>query len=203
MTDVASAPPAEPTTPPVSSEKTRRQTFFWERAHNGDLPDGADLAALRRGIGREPGSVPAMWRYYTTLDREGRLTARLRAEHVALTLYAVHQQSLPSPAHRAGTGLGTAVLALRNSDRFSPDAVDRRFNAAATATSLDEAAYHLRGLVRQLRHIPQSLDYNQLQQDLINWQHPDRVGQVRRRWGGQYFLGRGRDGDRASTTSAR
>ncbi|SBW22911.1 hypothetical protein FDG2_3299 [Candidatus Protofrankia californiensis] len=196
MTDVASAPPAEPAAPPASPEKTR-QPMFWEHAHTGDLPDGADLAALRRGIGREPGSVPAMWRYYTALDREGRLTARLRAEHVALTLYAVHQQSLPSPAHRFGTGLGAALLALRDSDRFSPDAVDRRFNAAATATSLDEAAYHLRGLVRQLRQVPQSLDYTQLLRDFVDWQHPERVGQVRRRWGAQYFLGR----DRAGTTS--
>jgi CRISPR system Cascade subunit CasB len=172
--------------------------MFWERAHKGDLPDGADLAALRRGIGREPGSVPAMWRYYTALDHEGRLTARLRAEHIALTLYATHQQSLPAPAHYSGTGLGEAILALRCSGKFSPDAVDRRFNAAATATSLDEAAYHLRGLVRQLRNVPQSLDYTRLWKDLIDWQHPEHVGRVRRRWGAQYFLGR----DRADTSAA-
>ncbi len=185
MTNVASVPPADPA--------VSRRPMFWERDHTGGLPDGADLAALRRGIGREPGSVPSMWRYYTKLDHEGRLTAPLRAEHVALTLYAAHQQSLPSPAHRSGTGLGEAILALRRSDKFSPDAVDRRFNAAATAVSLDEAAYHLRGLVRQLRQVPQSLDYTRLLWDLVDWQHPEEIGRVRRRWGAQYFTGRDRE----------
>jgi CRISPR system Cascade subunit CasB len=173
---------------------------FWERAHNGDLPDGADLAALRRGIGREPGSVPAMWPYYTTLDPEGHLTRQLRAEHVALTLFAVHQQSLPTPVHQAGIGLGKAVLALRDSEKFSPAAVDRRFAAAATATTLDEAAHHLRGLVRQLRQVQHGgFDYTQLWRDLVAWQSPDRVGRVRRRWGTQYFIGRDR-GDKTDKT---
>ncbi len=191
-------PEASPA-PPTPPEHARRPPF-WERAHAGDLPDGAELAALRRGIGREPGGVPAMWPYYTALDAEGRLTARLRAEHVALTLFAVHQQSLPTAAHHAGTGLGRAVLALRDSEKFSPAAVDRRFAAAATATSLDEAAHHLRGLVRQLRQVPHGLDYTQLWADLVAWQYPEKVGRVRRRWGAQYFLGRDRS-EKATPTS--
>jgi CRISPR system Cascade subunit CasB len=184
-----------PTPSGPAQEPWARSRYFWERLPSGKSPDGADLAALRVGVGREAGSVPSMWRHYTMLTADGRLSTRLRAEHVALTLYAIHQQSQPTSVHRTGIGLGKAVHALRASEKFSPDAVDRRFNAVATATSLDECAHHLRGLVRQLRLISQGLDYTALVADLDGWQHPARIGRVRRDWGRQYFLGR----DRADT----
>lgn len=161
--------------------------FFWQQFADGTRPDGADLAALRRGVGREPGSVPEMWRYYTTLTADGQLTAALVAEHLALTLFAVHQQSRTQPMHRDGIGLGSALLALKRSGRFSDDAVDRRFAAAATATSLPELAVHLRGLVGQLRGVDQPLDYTRLTGELRGWQSPERVGTIRRRWGAAYF----------------
>lgn len=183
MTTDAAAPAATP-------DQADRSPFFWETFGRNKLPDGADLAALRRGVGREAGSVPAMWPYYRKLNQKGLLTAELRAEHVALTLYAIHQQSVREPVHRPDVGVGTALKQLRGSGRFSPEAVDRRFGAAATATSLDEAAYHLRGLVRQLRQVPQGLSYTTLFEDLVNWQNPERVGSVRRRWGADYFIGR-------------
>ena len=85
-------------------------------------------------------------------------------------------------------GVGTALQALRRSEKFSPEAVDRRFSAAATATSLGEVAAHLRGLITQLRAIGQGLDYDLLVRDLVNWQNPERRVGVRRRWGGQYFI---------------
>ncbi|OHV19237.1 type I-E CRISPR-associated protein Cse2/CasB [Parafrankia soli] len=157
---------------------------------------------MRRGAGRDPGTVPQMWRHYTTLDQKGQETADLRAEHAALILFAMHQQSQTRLMHTVGVGLGAAVRRLRESEKFSADAVDRRFEAAATATSLSEASYHLRGLVRQLRGLPQPLDYTELYWDLVAWQDPDRIGQVRRRWGSQYFPGRDRKTDTAASTAS-
>lgn len=171
--------------------------FYWQRHTDGHgqwgergSPPGADLAALRRGIGREPGSAPEMWPYYTTLTENGALTQPLRAEHLALTLFAVHQQSLLQPVHREGVGLGSAMLALRRDQDSSPEAVDRRFGAAATATSLSEVAHHLRGLITQIRRLtPQpGLDYSQLFRDLWSWQSSERITRVRREWGSQYFV---------------
>ncbi|MCK9929611.1 type I-E CRISPR-associated protein Cse2/CasB [Frankia sp. Mgl5] len=192
----------EASTPAPSTGATPPPRFFWERPHAGGRPDGADLAALRRGAGRDPGTVPQMWRYYTTLNQEGWGTPGLRAEHAALVLFAMHQQSQTRLMHAAGVGLGAAVRCLRESDKFSSDAVDRRFEAAATATSLSEASYHLRGLVRQLRGLPQPLDYTRLYWDLLSWQNPDRIGQVRRRWGSQYFPGRDRKTETAVSTTS-
>jgi CRISPR system Cascade subunit CasB len=161
---------------------------FWQpRPDRPGGPPGADLAAVRRGVGREPGVVPSMWPYYTTLRADGTVGIRLRAEHLALTLYAVHQQSQPTSMHSPGVGVGAAALRLRSSGKFSPEAVDRRFHAIATATTLAEVGMHLRGLVTQLRGIGQPLDYDWLDRDLRDWQDPARQSAVRRRWGGQYY----------------
>ncbi len=157
-------------------------------------PPGEDLAALRRGIDREPGTVPAMWRFYTTLTEDGRISRALRAEHVALTLFGVHQQSQRSPVHRSGIRVGSAIHALRHSGAFSSEAVDRRFAAAATARSLGELAVHLRGLVSQLRGVQQGLDYDILLRDLRSWQYPDGLRNTQRHWGAQYFTPREKGG---------
>jgi CRISPR system Cascade subunit CasB len=191
--------------------------FYWARYTSGngrwrrtagrspEGPPGVELAALRRGLGREPGSVPAMWPFYVLTNDEGERTPEFDAEHAALTLFAVHQQSQALPMHRAGIGLGTAVLELRKRRGGGPpdtsaktaagsapdwskvDAVDRRFGAAATATDLDELVMHLRGLVTQLRGIGQPLDYDTLHAELRDWTSPRGAGRVRRRWGMQYF----------------
>lgn len=185
------------TTPPAASQRP----YFWQRHtdgrgrwRSGGSPTGQDLAALRRGLGREAGEVPQMWPFYTRLREDGSCGPDLRAEHLALNLFAVHQQSKAHPMHQRGIGLGAALLAARRSGLYSPDGIDRRFAAAATATTLTELAGHLRGLINQLRAVQHDgrrghpLDYTLLFNDLWTWQQPDRAGEVRRRWGSQYFV---------------
>jgi len=173
---------------------TAAPRYIWELplhpTRAGDLSgvNGAVLAALRRGIGREAGTVPEMWPYYRELNDSGTLTAKLRAEHLTMTLFAVHQQSNPKRVHQRQIGIGTAMAALRDSGTFSVEAIQRRFATFATATSLTEAGTHLRGLITQLRSIDQRLDYTQLMNDLVSWQYPGSVGGVRRRWGMQFFI---------------
>ncbi|NNJ63451.1 MAG: type I-E CRISPR-associated protein Cse2/CasB [Dactylosporangium sp.] len=156
-------------------------------------PRGADLAALRRGLGRAAGDVPGMWRFYQHMNADGSVTGMLRAEHAALSLYAMHQQSIGHSMHQPEIGLGTALFALRHAEGVNPDAVDQRFAAAATATSLAELVGHLRGLIHRLRGVNtgtgrgQGLDYSLLVRDLAGWQRPGGTIRVRRRWGGQYF----------------
>lgn len=113
-----------------------------------------------------------MWPFYTTLTGDGRVTASLRAEHLALAMFGLHQQSQSAPMHRADDGLGKAMARLRASERYSADAIDRRFTQAATATDLDELGHHVRGLTTMLKTIapPQPIDYTRLFQDLCDWQ---------------------------------
>jgi CRISPR system Cascade subunit CasB len=200
-----------------------RPLFYWQHHLAGGARfagrAGADLAALRRGIGRSPGSVPAMWPFYTQINPDGRATARYAAEHAALTLFAVHQQSQAACMHRNGVGLGTAVLRLRQHDQpraagpasatgpAAPDwskehPVDRRFNSAATASDLIELVLHLRGLVTQLRDIAQPLDYTMLFDDLRVWDAPEGAARTRRRWGMQYFTRSGPKPNEDPTTDS-
>lgn len=180
--------------------------WYWQRWTDGrggwtsrpgqtSGPPGGDLAALRRGTGRQPGTVPSMWPFQVVELGPERHEPRsdgwavdgdLAAEHHALVLYGTHQQSQRSPVHRTGIGVGTAVRALHST--FSQEAVDRRFFGAVTADAVGELAHHLRGLVNQMRSLKhvQPLDYDVLVEDLAKWSWRDGREQVRRRWGLQY-----------------
>lgn len=176
--------------------------------------DSATLAACRSGIGREPGTVPAMWQHHT-VDGEVHATGhgtdrqrdRFAAEHHALTLWAVHQQGQITdggdlvPVHASGNDheLGRAFRRLKIPARgpdgstkppFNPDAVDRRFHRAITVPTVDGLATHLRGLITQLRTLSPipPVDYDQLFDALAWWPRPDIQQTIRRRWGLQYQI---------------
>jgi len=157
----------------------------------------AILARLRANINREPGIDSSIWAL-TIEDVPGRPfgdapTAEELAVHTALTLFAIHQQSLAQPVHCDGVGFGQAVRQLENSHERSsedgPSPVRRRFDAALTADSLSELRYHLRGLINLMRssksHIV--LDYGMLADDLRQFQRPGSAGAVRRRWARQFY----------------
>ena len=168
------------------------------------LPDNqrrAELAKLRRGIGRAPGELPELWGSFLLEMPErfqGRSTpsAAEWAVYLALTLYAVHQQGNDRPMNCPGSTLGRAVrqLAERNTPAgqdWTEASVLRRFNALATAEEITEISHHLRGMIQLLSAAKDGgipLDYPQLAADLYELQCTDpRYTQlpanVRLRWG--------------------
>ncbi|NGO75772.1 type I-E CRISPR-associated protein Cse2/CasB [Streptomyces sp. YC504] len=166
----------------------------WRRTQPGaqQRPPGEDLAVLRRGIGRPAGTVLEMFPFYTCpIDdfaaRKGEVSREQEAEHIALALYGLHQQSQDRPMHRAGISLGRAMLALRRHDRTSDEAVDSRFQQAFSATSAAALQLRLRGLITQLKDIKQPLDYDRLATDLHAWHRPEARSRVRRKWGLDYY----------------
>jgi len=165
----------------------------------------AALAACRRGLGKRPFDVPAMWPYLApALDTVPESRAGRRAIeaacHYALALYATHQQSRPEPMHVRGLSgrLGCACrhlsAALERKGR-SAEGVTRRFLATATADSVEELTGHLRGLIPQLRENAIPLDYVRLAQDIAAWHHPGSRARVRRRWGLDFYHRREVPGD--------
>ncbi|WP_320068177.1 type I-E CRISPR-associated protein Cse2/CasB [Micromonospora sp. RTGN7] len=153
----------------------------------------AALAQLRAAVGREPAEDFRILEQ--TRVKEKHLGDRLgddpthteRAMHTALTLYAVHQQSIRDKAmHQDGRGLGAAVsLMARDSD--SAEAVRRRFAALGTATSYASFTTHLRSLIRLLRDGRIPLDYGVLAEDLVKLQKPWGPAQVRALWGRDFY----------------
>lgn len=130
-------------------------------------PPAPNLALMRRGLDTRAYELWEMCRFYTfKVDddeaRRGRVSREQEAEHAALALYGLHQQSKRTSMHRPGIGLGVALRRLRNHGKFSADAIDARVTAAATTIDPDALLLRLRGLVDLLRTIDQPLDYERL-----------------------------------------
>lgn len=157
----------------------------------------ATLAGLRRGLGKPAGSVPEIWEITVAAvpeELQGKEEAGApessraeQAAHAAMTLYALHQQSMSRHAHVPGVSFGSAVARLRNPDQRSEEGVTRRFMAVSTAESAEEALWHMRGLITQLRSAQVGLDYALLADDLVNLLTPGRATRVRLAWGRDFY----------------
>lgn len=153
----------------------------------------AQLARLRRGLGKPAGSVPEIWDLTIAIvpqslrwDRDEPSHAE-EAAHAVLTLFALHQQSLTVTAHVPGVTFGRAVGLLRHDSTRSEDAVTRRFMAAATGESISEVLTHVRGLITQLRSAGWGIDYARFADDLTGLLNPARAQTVRLAWGRDFY----------------
>lgn len=149
------------------------------------------LARLRHAAGKPVGAVPEVWEI--TLADEfvppgsgDTATTAETASHIAMTLYAVHQQSASDRMHRRGYGLGWSVRYLRRADGET-DPVRRRFQALGTADTLSELVHHARGLVQQLRAAKIPLDYGLLADQLARWHRQGGAAAVRLQWGRDFY----------------
>lgn len=124
-----------------------------------------------------------------------------RAVHLAVTLWALHQQSIRNdPMHVSGWSLGRAVRRLahsRTGERDLPSDQDRaaepvedaspairkRFVRIGTSGDFDILSSRLREMVLLLRSARIPLDYGLLADQLTRWQDEARQGDVRRAWG--------------------
>ncbi|MEV5762917.1 type I-E CRISPR-associated protein Cse2/CasB [Streptomyces tendae] len=193
-TDPGTPTPAEGET----NEETdgRERTPYWVTFEPCSPDAGAELAALRSGTGREPGTVAAMWPYHRTRmvsewRNKGSLTRDLAAEHTALTLFARHQQTHDRRMHVTGNSPGTAVgllarkAATDSEGKAAAAALERRFGHLLTSADADELAMHLRSFAPLLNRAGVGLDYDLLRTALRTWndpRRPDAAGRFRQRW---------------------
>lgn len=165
-----------------------------------DSPDEstvrAQLAKMRRGIGEQPGTSPELWGILfqnlpESLEGKGNQPGRAElAIYMALTLYAMHQQSRSlrdENVNQPEIGFGQAVgmLVLKNPD--SLEAVRRRFNATALAADIVELAWHMKGMVQLFRQKEICLDYVQLAVDFYLYQDLEKIPEIRLKWGRDFY----------------
>ncbi|MYT32197.1 MULTISPECIES: type I-E CRISPR-associated protein Cse2/CasB [unclassified Streptomyces] len=175
---------------PPATDDDAHAAPYWTCFAPDEMDNGAQLAALRSGTGREAGTVPAMWPYYRTrmscdLREQGALTRDLIAEHAALTLFGRHQQGRRRTMHVPGNTPGTAARLLLAKTVNGEAALERRFGALLTSIDSGELAMHLRGLVTLLSRAEIGLDYSILRTALRTWDDPKRPnaqGRFRDRW---------------------
>jgi CRISPR system Cascade subunit CasB len=153
------------------------------------------MARLRHAAGQPTGTVADVWD-----DTIGLVPQRAlghgddpspfeQAVHHTMIMFALHRQGRIMTAHVPDVSLGKALRRLsrsRSSDGEDSGAVRRRFDALLTASSPDEGAYHLRGLVRLLRSEDVALDYGRLATDLVDLWTSGRSDRVRLQWARDY-----------------
>lgn len=154
----------------------------------------AELALLRRGVGKEPGELPSLWgmlleQMPEELQGKGKTPSRGEwAVYTALTLYALHQQGQGQSMNQPGMTLGRAIhMLVPAGNQDAEERVLRRFNQMATSSDMVELAQHLRGIIELLRANGIPLDYMDLSGDLYNYQLVDYQNTVRLKWGREYY----------------
>lgn len=199
----ATAPPTDIAWPTVRKRVEKlaaeRITAF-QRGYLADSPkDVAALARLRRGAGREAGQLPDLWNLVDTTPlhephegphslSEKQLARAEDALHVALTLWALHQQSRGEAGmHQSGSpgkprGVGAAVRRMMKPGEID-EPLRKRLVRVGTASDLTTLAQRLRDIVLLLRREQFPLDYALLAGQLYHWQQPGGPDAVRREWG--------------------
>jgi CRISPR system Cascade subunit CasB len=140
--------------------------------------DRAALAALRRGLGKEPGTASEM--YPIVVPRlPPSLSPQQESDYYLIAaLFGSH----PEPG---GDGsLGAAFARLR-SERDS-ESIDKRFVALLNCHA-DDLVAHLQQAVSLLKSGNVSVDWRQLLYDMQYWDHPARFEQ--RQWARDFWTG--------------
>ena len=163
-----------------------------------DTPSARALRAqLRSALGKETGSIPAIWDL--TLDDESQFlgntpTRGEKAVHGALTLWARHQGSNKRQMHDASEHPRRFASAIRvvaekqarGGKRVEETPIYRSFSAAIQAPTYEGLLVRLRSLVSQLEAAEVPCDYGYLASDLFYWQDPSCRTSVVRNWGRQF-----------------
>lgn len=156
----------------------------------------ANLARLRRGVGKHLSDAPETWAMIipllpdelTDLSRDApRETEAESAIFSAVTLYAAHQQGNSQSVNRRGSSFGAALGQLRTVS--NEVAISRRFDAMITSTDLNELVYHARGMIQLMRSSDRNIgfDYLVFAKALYNYQFPEGRRSVILRWGQDYY----------------
>ncbi|MFV0462468.1 MAG: type I-E CRISPR-associated protein Cse2/CasB [Nostocoides sp.] len=157
----------------------------------------AILAQLRRSSVEDLARDPQIWGGVVEcvpIPWQGKGDEPSRAElaaYVALSMYAVHQQSQGYVVQERGRPLGRALGQLAHESSHGEAAMTRRFGALATSDGPEELAHHLRSLISLLRTarttddraLHARVDYGQLAADIYLLLDPATAHGVRLRWG--------------------
>lgn len=139
------------------------------------------LASLRRGMGKTPGQTPEMFRYVMPWLPENAGREQERAYFLVASLLAYH----PKNCHEGNMG---DHLGQCREPQGNNDALERRFSALLAAHP-EDLPFYLRQAVSFIKskgEIP--INWSQLLDDLMRWDHPDRY--VQRQWARAFWSGR-------------
>lgn len=145
----------------------------------GMQEDRAVMAALRRGLGQPSGAAPEMFRYVVPFIHETTGAWQEEVYYMIASLFGYHPES-------GGMGnMGDHFGVLRRQNPDSP-AIERRFTTLMAAHP-EDLAFHLRQAVSLLKSKDVAINWHQLIQDALWWNHPESRVRVCKRWANQFW----------------
>ncbi|MCC6416631.1 MAG: type I-E CRISPR-associated protein Cse2/CasB [Gemmataceae bacterium] len=173
-------------------QPTREQRFADHLAGLAAREDSdarAALAALRRGLGKEPGEVAEVAREVMPFIHDTDPPRRVAAYFRVASLFAGHQLSWRPADDRRLTNLGASFRILAGPPgRDENEGATRRFVALLNAHP-EELDRHLRHAISLLRAHEVAIDWAQLLRDVQRWDDDER--RVQLAWA-RAFWGAGR-----------
>ena len=154
----------------------------------------AQLAQLRRGVGKRPGELPELWGMFLKnmpeelMGRNGDPSYGEWAIYTALTLFALHQQGHSGPMNAEGeeNHLGRATRRLVRTEEDEEN-VRLKLSIVAKSDDMTELSYHLKTIVKLLGNSDIQLDYVDLAKDLYLFQFERYADRIRLKWGQDFY----------------
>ncbi len=156
----------------------------------------AILAALRNSVGKTLVEADQVWPFLfenmpkSFLGTKREETAEEKAIFMTLQIYAICKQGISENitlTDDRNKSIGASLKAGRNSD--DSKALDRRFNAMLTSSTMDECVYHLRHIVKIVRaKSAMSVNFPKLANDLY-WLQRGKQKSICFQWAADYYSG--------------
>ena len=147
------------------------------------------LAALRRGLGKRPGTAPEMHRLIVPYLRSNSRPDEDARFYLLASLFASWHQGSSGGEQRVSDHLGESLAVLKKKEESSSESLEKRFEALLNCHA-DDLPTHLRHMIALLRGKGVPVGWLQLLRDLRFWDHPDRL--VQRRWARAFWADLGR-----------
>lgn len=177
---------------------TRNGPFIESLEELVDEQERGALAALRRGLGRDPSEWAPMYPYVVPwLPQHATSWKKEDAYYQIAALFAFWYQGRSTVVRngRIPNNLGASLARLANTT--NSESVERRFVALLNCHS-EDLPDHLRHAVGLLRTEDIPINWERLLRDIQDWDREDR--RVQRKWARAYWGWAG-DTDQESTTA--
>ncbi|MCF0260455.1 MAG: type I-E CRISPR-associated protein Cse2/CasB [Erysipelotrichaceae bacterium] len=183
------------------TKSTKVKSFTKNRIHYlGAISETGNgkalLAQLRRGVGKDPGDLPALWGVFLEdmpdelCGYNGSPSNSEAAVYHSLTLFGLHQQGsdISSLMKADGISIGkAAALMVKTNGQDSKERIEKKLDYASRANTLKDLIIRLRALIQLLKQSGIVLDYSLLAEDLYRFSIDDQRREVRLKWGRDFY----------------
>jgi CRISPR system Cascade subunit CasB len=161
----------------IPSEPNRFIEYLEEHRDNRAM-----LAALRRGLGQPPGTVPEVSKYIQPWLADDAPAYLEETYYIIAPLFALH------PIAGGSGNMGTHFAALCESGREPPSSVERRFILLLSAHP-DDLPDYLRQAVSLLKSKQVPVNWQTLLKDVLDWKRRDERPRTRvqRKWSRDFW----------------